>query len=170
LATQQAHIVLDGDVDVRGGFTVGDLNADGTPKGNVVLRADTTVIDSSFEVRGDTIILDANTRVLGDFSVGGTRADGSPTYNFVVVVDDLISGGTTMTRTARACRERGAREVHAAASHAVFTGDAGRKLATADLDSVVVTDSIADARERAPELGGKLSVLAPLFAEVLRRG
>src|SRR5690606_36021041 len=39
----------------------------------------------------------------------------------VIIVDDLISSGATLARAARACVARGAREIHAAAAHAVFS-------------------------------------------------
>jgi len=89
----------------------------------------------------------------------------------VIVIDDLISGGTTMARAALACVERGAKSVHAAATHAVFGAAAVQNLAIPELESVVVTDTIRDARDRCPDISSKLVVLpsAPLFSEAIRR-
>jgi ribose-phosphate pyrophosphokinase len=89
----------------------------------------------------------------------------------VIIVDDLISGGTTMARSAKACMARGAREVHAAATHGVLARVAGETLASALLSSVVIMDTVGGVRERCPELGEKLHVLdsTAVFAEALSR-
>ena len=83
-----------------------------------------------------------------------------------VIVDDLIGTGTTLARTARRCRERGAARVLAAATHAVLAPGAGRALADPALDAVVVTDTVP------PGAGSdRLTVLsvAPFLAEAIRR-
>ncbi len=87
----------------------------------------------------------------------------------VVIIDDLISTGTTMVRAARACRERGAVEVHAAATHGVFSADAEAVLADPALARVVVTNSIPPRRLSAALAQAKLEVLdiAPLFARAI---
>jgi ribose-phosphate pyrophosphokinase len=87
----------------------------------------------------------------------------------VVVIDDLISGGTTMARAARACMEQGAIGVHAAATHGLFAEGADDKLTA--LDSVVVTDTIGDAAARCPALGARLVLLdsSVMFAPVVER-
>jgi len=104
------------------------------------------------EVRGETLV--------GD--VAGKAA---------VIIDDLISAGTTMARTAKACRAQGATEVFAAASHGLFVGDANRLLAGPEIDELVVTDTIPPFR-LSPELrNGKLVEIdaARLFAEAIKR-
>lgn len=78
----------------------------------------------------------------------------------VIVIDDMISGGTTMLRAATLCLERGARSAHAAATHGVFAAQAAVKLADPALASVVTTDSVCDVRERARDFADKLVVLA----------
>lgn len=103
--------------------------------------------------------------------VAGELFGGDVSGATVIVVDDLISGGTTMVRTAAACRERGATSVHAAATHGVFGTGASDKLATAALDSIVVGDTAGDVAARVPGLGSKLVVLpsSGLFARALAR-
>jgi ribose-phosphate pyrophosphokinase len=59
-----------------------------------------------------------------------------------VIVDDLIASGSTMARAAAACRSAGAAAVIAAATHGLFTGEAGRILEAAPLESVVVSDTV----------------------------
>jgi ribose-phosphate pyrophosphokinase len=89
----------------------------------------------------------------------------------VIIVDDLIAGGTTVARAVRACAVRGARAIHAAATHGVFAAGAAETLALPELESVVVTDTVGDVRERCAKLGGKLVVLdaTPVFADAIRR-
>jgi len=88
-----------------------------------------------------------------------------------VVVDDLIAGGTTVARAARACRERGARRVVAVATHGVFAASAPEVLGGPDVDRVVVTDTIAAAPLPQGAFAAKLVRLsvAPLVAEAIRR-
>jgi len=89
----------------------------------------------------------------------------------VIVIDDLISGGTTMVRAARVSMERGARAVHGAATHGVFGEGTAVALGAPDLTSVVVTDTVGAVRERGAGLASKLVVLdsAALFADRVRR-
>jgi ribose-phosphate pyrophosphokinase len=103
--------------------------------------------------------------VSGDALVGVVRGRAA------IILDDLISTGTTLARAARACRTAGATAVYAAATHGLFTGEAGRILSDAPLDQVVVTNSVPPFRLEPDPLGGKLAVLdiAPLLASVIGR-
>lgn len=103
--------------------------------------------------------------------VSGELFAGEVEGAFVIVIDDLISGGTTMARAADACKSRGALSVHAAATHGLFSPGAAQRLVASALDSIVVTDTAGDVRARCAELGSKLVVLetAGLFAEAARR-
>jgi ribose-phosphate pyrophosphokinase len=89
----------------------------------------------------------------------------------VVIPDDLISTGTTMARVAAACRERGAKEIHLAATHALFSGGAPALFAAPGIASIVVTDTVSPLRVDPAEAGGRLAVLsvAHLFAEAIQR-
>jgi len=88
-----------------------------------------------------------------------------------IVVDDLIAGGFTVARAARACRERGAKRVIAMAAHGVFAPTAPDVLGGADVDQVIVTDSLPVRPLSAGDFEAKLQRLtvAPLFAEAIRR-
>lgn len=89
----------------------------------------------------------------------------------VIVIDDLISSGGTMARTAEACRESGAQRIFLAATHGLFSKDAGRNLAAAPVDSIVVTSTVAGSQRRLAEFGNRLVVIdvAAFFAEAIRR-
>jgi ribose-phosphate pyrophosphokinase len=99
--------------------------------------------------------------------VTGHRFAGEVAGAAVIVVDDLVSSGATLVRAARAALERGAAEVHAAATHGSFSPGAAQVLGGAPFASIVVTNSVPDARERCPEIASKLVVvdIAELFAE-----
>lgn len=88
-----------------------------------------------------------------------------------IIIDDLISTGTTIARTVKACRELGATAVYAAASHGLFVGDANRVLGDEALTGLVVTDSVPPFRLGETTAAGKLVVLptAGLFADAIQR-
>jgi len=103
--------------------------------------------------------------------VSGEAFVGDVDGKVAIIVDDLISGGTTIARTAEACRNRGARRVCAAATHGVFAAVANATLAASCVEEIVVTDTIPPARLTDPTLRAKLVVVstAGLFAEAIRR-
>ena len=64
-----------------------------------------------------------------------------------VIIDDMIDTAGTLTKAAAAVREQGAREVHAVATHAVFSGPAISRIEKSVLERVVVTNTIPTKRE-----------------------
>ena len=59
-----------------------------------------------------------------------------------VIVDDMIDTAGTLKAAAKTVKEEGAARVYAAATHAVFSGDAFENLRTSGLEEIVVTDTI----------------------------
>jgi len=59
-----------------------------------------------------------------------------------VIVDDMISTGGTLIQAAMLLQERGARQVHVAATHGIFAGDALAQINASCIDRVFVTDTI----------------------------
>jgi ribose-phosphate pyrophosphokinase len=103
--------------------------------------------------------------------VSGRQLVGDVQDKTAIIIDDLISSGGTLTRTAEACQARGARRVFAAASHGVFVSAANQALANPALEKVVVTNTLPPWR-LTPELArDKLIVLdiAPLCAQAIHR-
>ena len=85
-----------------------------------------------------------------------------------VMIDDLIDTGGSIIVGAQALMDRGAREVIACGTHAVFSRDARSRLQDSCLSEVVVLDTIPNSTgEDFP----KLTVLpaAPLIADAIRR-
>lgn len=103
--------------------------------------------------------------------VSGEAFGGDVEGRTALVIDDLIASGGTMTRTAKACLERGAEAVWAAAAHGLFVGDASRGLADPALTGTVVTDTVPPFRLEPAVAAEHLEVIsaAPLFAEAVRR-
>jgi len=88
-----------------------------------------------------------------------------------IIVDDLISTGTTIARTVKACTTLGASRVYAVASHGLFVGDAAQVLADDALARIVITDTVPPFRLPDGKVKSKLTILdsAPLFAEAIAR-
>ena len=103
-------------------------------------------------------------RVTGEMLAGDVEGA------IVIIIDDMISGGTTMRRAAGLCLERGARTVHVAATHGVFAREAAAVLGDPSIVSVVVTDTIAGIEERARGFAARPTVLTTqkLLAPLLR--
>jgi ribose-phosphate pyrophosphokinase len=103
--------------------------------------------------------------------VSGEGMTGEVQGRTAIIIDDLVSTGGTLVRTARACRARGARRVLTAASHGLFVGDAGVVLADSVIDQVVVTNSVPPFRLAGTAAADKLVVLdiAPLLAACVAR-
>ncbi|CAN5756756.1 ribose-phosphate pyrophosphokinase [soil metagenome] len=59
-----------------------------------------------------------------------------------VIVDDMVSTGGTLIQAARLLQERGARQVHVAATHGIFAGDALEQINASCIDRVFINDTI----------------------------
>jgi ribose-phosphate pyrophosphokinase len=104
-------------------------------------------------------------RVVGDIFAGDVKD------RTAIIIDDLISGGGTVARTAAACRANGAARVWVAATHGVFSETAASTLADAPIDTLIITDSVPLQSAVAGALGDRLTLVtvAGLVAEAIRR-
>ncbi len=84
-----------------------------------------------------------------------------------LITDDMVDTAGTMAAAIHALKERGARVVYAAASHALLSGNAKERLSSAPLTELVVTNSIRIPEERRFEGLTVLSV-ANLLARAIR--
>jgi len=98
------------------------------------------------------------TNVIGD--VEGKHA---------LIFDDIIDTGGTLVKAAQAVKERGAIDVSACATHAVFSGAAIDLIENSVLDEVLVSDSIPLSDRAKACRKVKVLSLAPLVAEAIRR-
>jgi ribose-phosphate pyrophosphokinase len=103
--------------------------------------------------------------------ISGELFAGDVAGRTVIIPDDLVASGSTLIRTARACREHGAQRVYAAATHAPFTAEASGNLGDPALDGLIITNTIPPSRLEPEVAARKLEVLdaTPLFAEAIRR-
>jgi ribose-phosphate pyrophosphokinase len=103
--------------------------------------------------------------------VTGETLVGDVAGKVVIIIDDLISTGGTMLRTARACCRAGAAKVHAAATHGMFTGEADKVFADPAISGLVVVDTVPPFRITSAAVREKLIVLdgAALVAEAIGR-
>jgi ribose-phosphate pyrophosphokinase len=103
--------------------------------------------------------------------VSGEALVGDVKGKATIIIDDMISTGGTISRTANACRKQGAQSVHAAASHGIFVGKADQVVADPALDSLVVTNTLPPFRLDPELVRSRLTVLdvAPLFANAIQR-
>ena len=83
-----------------------------------------------------------------------------------ILVDDMIDTAGTISQAAAALRERGAKRVIAAATHAVFSGPAAERLNASDIEEIIVTNTLPI---KTPEPIENLTVLsiAPLLAKAI---
>ncbi|MEA5098367.1 MAG: ribose-phosphate diphosphokinase, partial [Burkholderiaceae bacterium] len=102
--------------------------------------------------------------------VSGEMVIGDIEGKIALIIDDLISTGGTIARVAKVCRERGAKQVFAIASHGLFVDPASTVLAGEALDQTVVTNSVPPFRVTSQAAHAKLLTLdcSPLFAEAIR--
>ncbi len=109
------------------------------------------------------------TRSSGILSAGDLYGDVSD--RIVIVIDDMISTGRTLALAAQAAKSRGAREVHAVATHGVFVEAANQVLATEDLDGVITTDTVSPFRLDPDLLRKKVTQISvvELFADAIHR-
>jgi len=103
--------------------------------------------------------------------VSGDAVVGDIDGRTVLLVDDMISGGTTLARAAAACHRAGARAVVASAAHGAFIEDASPTLAAAPIDRIAVLDHIPPAALDPALVADKLWLIdsAPLLADAIRR-
>jgi ribose-phosphate pyrophosphokinase len=83
-----------------------------------------------------------------------------------ILYDDIIDTAGTLVSAKEALMERGAKDIYAAATHAIFSPPAIERLREADFTEVVVCDSIPVDPKALPNL--KVLPIAPLLAEVIR--
>jgi ribose-phosphate pyrophosphokinase len=86
-----------------------------------------------------------------------------------VIMDDMIDTAGTLVKAAEVLKERGARNVYAYCTHAVFSGPAIERIDASMLDEVVITNTVPlRAAGKKCRKVRQLSV-AFLFAETIRR-
>ncbi len=91
--------------------------------------------------------------------VAGNLLAGDVRGAIAIIVDDLISTGGTLVRTARACREAGAAKVFTAATHGLFVGGAPELMAEPAIDQIVVGNCVPPFRLSGDAATRRLDIL-----------
>ncbi len=86
----------------------------------------------------------------------------------VILVDDLIDTAGTIANAAKALKERGAKSIVSACTHAVLSGPAIERLNDAPIDELICLDTIKLTEDKKFGKEKVLSV-APVFAEAIER-
>lgn len=86
-----------------------------------------------------------------------------------VIMDDMIDTAGTLVKAAEVLKDRGAKNIYAYCTHAVFSGPAIERIRGSHIDEAVITNTIpmTDGARTCPKVR-QLSV-AFLFAETIRR-
>ncbi|MGC8862555.1 MAG: ribose-phosphate diphosphokinase [Armatimonadota bacterium] len=85
-----------------------------------------------------------------------------------IIIDDLIDTGGSVISGANELLARGAKEVYAACTHAVFSGDASERLLASSIKKIIVTDTIPLPEAKRDSKIVVVSV-APLLADAIKR-
>jgi ribose-phosphate pyrophosphokinase len=139
------------------------------PQGTVVISPDTGRVamasDYAHRLGGPVAIL--HKRRTSGTETAVTDVVGDVRDRPCLIIDDMISTGGTIARTAEALLQAGARpEIVVAATHGLFVGDACKVLGNRAIREVFVTDSVSPAKteSRLRTVG-----LAPLIAAAVRQ-
>jgi ribose-phosphate pyrophosphokinase len=107
-------------------------------------------------------------RTSADTTVQENVIGGPVDGKIVLMFDDMISTAGSISGAAKVLHARGAKEIHVATTHAVLCGPAVERLASANLKSIVCTDSIPLRPDQIlPQM--KVLSVAPLLGEAIKR-
>ena len=87
----------------------------------------------------------------------------------VVIVDDMIDTAGTISQSAQALKHFGARRIFAAATHAVLSGEAIKRLEQSPIEEIIVTNTIPLKAAAKESKRFHILSVAELFGEALRR-
>ncbi len=93
---------------------------------------------------------------------------GNVEYKRCLIVDDIIDTGNTLVEAAKSLIEKGAEEVKAVSTHALFSDNCIERIKASPLKEVVVTDSVSKVNNIAYNKIKILSV-APLIGDAIVR-
>ena len=86
-----------------------------------------------------------------------------------VIMDDIVDTANTLCKAATALKEHGAKKVVAYCTHAVLSGGAVQRIATSELDELVVSDTIPLTEEAQACPRVRVLSCAQLLAETMTR-
>jgi ribose-phosphate pyrophosphokinase len=87
----------------------------------------------------------------------------------VVIFDDMIDTAGTLTESAKALKDHGAKRIFSAATHAVLSGPAVDRIGGSHLEQIFVTNTIPLTEKAAATGRFAVQTVAELFGEAIRR-
>jgi ribose-phosphate pyrophosphokinase len=87
----------------------------------------------------------------------------------VVIFDDMIDTAGTLTESAKALKNHGAKRIFSAATHAVLSGPAVDRIGGSHLEQIFVTNTIPLTEKAAATGRFAVQTVAELFGEAIRR-
>lgn len=100
--------------------------------------------------------------------VTGDAVVGDMTDRVAIIIDDMVSGGTTLLRAVEACRNKGATAIYGLITHALFRPGSEKLYDNDRLDQLLITDSVKPQREAKDNSKVTVLSVAPLFADAVR--
>ena len=85
----------------------------------------------------------------------------------VVILDDMVDTGGTLVESVDAIKKNGAKNVYAACTHGVLSGQAIGKIKESQLEELIITDTIPLKNRSAKKI--KILSVAELFGEAIKR-
>ena len=104
-----------------------------------------------------------------DTEVDSTYLIGEVADRNVLLVDDLTTTAGTITSAARLCKERGAKTIHAAVTHAVLTDMAVERLRDSEISELITTNSIPTRKAQLADCRMTVLDIASLLGEGIKR-
>ena len=86
-----------------------------------------------------------------------------------IIVDDIIDSGGTIINSAKALKDRGAKEVYVYITHGVFSGEAVRKIQKSAIKKLVITDSIDNQIRVNKAKNIEILTISNLMGEAIKR-
>ncbi len=86
-----------------------------------------------------------------------------------IIVDDIIDSGGTIINSAKALKDRGAKEVYVYITHGVLSGEAVRKIQKSSIKKLVITDSIDNQIRVNKAKNIEILTISNLMGEAIKR-
>ena len=99
--------------------------------------------------------------------IGDMKVIGEVEGKNVILLDDIIDTAGTITAAAEVLKEKGAKDVYACGTHALFSGPAIERLKNAPITKIIVTNTIAQKEHNLDNL--EVLSIAPLVGEAIDR-
>ena len=86
-----------------------------------------------------------------------------------IIVDDIIDSGGTIINSAKALKDRGAKDVYVYITHGVLSGDAVDKIKKSVIKKLVITDTIDNQEKTMKAKNIEVLPISSLMGEAIKR-